>query len=222
MAEHATSTWKLTTSVGGQTVRGSADDGRTAETGYGGSAAGSEVVETDSAVVADPAGLSVRRRAAPKLLGTSFVVVVVVLLGGAAGWLGYRAHQAHQGQQRHELFLQVGRQAAVNLTTIDWEHADADVQRILDSATGPFHDDFASRAKPFVEVVAQAKSVSAGTVAEAGMESESADSAQVLVAVTVKTSNAGVAEQDPRNWRMRITVQKVGEDVKVSNVGFVP
>ena len=45
--------------------------------------------------------------------------------------------------------------------------------------------------------------------------------AQVLVAVTVKTSNAGAAEQEPRAWRMKITVQKVGDEAKVANVRFV-
>ena len=44
----------------------------------------------------------------------------------------------------------------------------------------------------------------------------------MLVAVTVNTSNAGAPEQQPRAWRMRITVQKVGDEAKVSNVEFVP
>jgi Mce-associated membrane protein len=96
------------------------------------------------------------------------------------------------------------------------------VQRILDSATGTFYDDFQKRAGPFVEVVKQAKSKSVGTVTEAGLESDTGTEAEVLVAVAVKTSNAGAAEQQPRLWRMRITVQKMGDDVKVSNVEFVP
>jgi Mce-associated membrane protein len=120
------------------------------------------------------------------------------------------------------LFLQVGRQGALNLTTIDWQHAEGDVQRILDSATGTFYDDFQKRSQPFVEVVKQAQSKSVGSIAEAGVESISGDSAQVLVAVTVKTSNAGAPDQAPRAWRMRISVQKVGDEAKVSNVEFVP
>jgi Mce-associated membrane protein len=54
------------------------------------------------------------------------------------------------------------------------------------------------------------------------VESESADEAQVLVAVSVKTSNSGAPEQEPRFWRMRITVHKTDDGVKVSNVAFVP
>jgi Mce-associated membrane protein len=149
-------------------------------------------------------------------------LVLVVALGGLTGWLGYRAYQSHQADEQRKLFLSVGRQGALNLTTIDWQQADADVQRILDSATGTFYDDFQKRAQPFVEVVKQAQSKSVGTIAEAGLESESNDGAQVLVAVTVKTSNAGAPDQRPRAWRMRIFVQKVGNEAKVSNVVFVP
>jgi Mce-associated membrane protein len=155
-------------------------------------------------------------------LATIAGLVLVVALGGLTGWLGFRAYKSHQAYEERNLFLQVGRQGALNLTTIDWQQADANVQRILDSATGTFYDDFQKRAGPFVEVVKQAQSKSVGTIAEAGLESESDNSAQVLVAVTVKTSNAGAPEQAPRAWRMRITVQKVGDDAKVSNVEFVP
>ncbi|GAS97955.1 conserved Mce associated membrane protein [Mycolicibacterium canariasense] len=149
-------------------------------------------------------------------------LVLVLALGGLTVWLGIRAYQSKQLDDQRKVFLQVGRQGAINLTTIDFEHADADVQRILDSATGTFYDDFQKRAGPFVEVVKQAKSKSVGAVTEAGLESDTDTGAQVLVAVTVQTSNAGAAEQQPRLWRMRITVQKMGDDVKVSNVEFVP
>jgi Mce-associated membrane protein len=155
-------------------------------------------------------------------LATIVGLALVVALAGLTGWLGFRAYESHKADAQHKLFLQVGRQGALNLTTIDWEHADADVQRILDSATGTFYDDFQKRSQPFVSVVKQAQSKSVGTIAEAGLESESGDGAQVLVAVTVKTSNAGAPEQAPRAWRMRISVQKVGDEAKVANVEFVP
>jgi Mce-associated membrane protein len=149
-------------------------------------------------------------------------LVLVLALGGLTGWLGYNAYNAYQAEKERQLFLQVGRQGALNLTTIDWEHAEADVQRVLDSATGTFYDDFQNRAAPFVEVVKQAQSKSVGTIAEAGLESASNDEAQVLVAVTVNTSNAGAPQQEPRAWRMRLTVTKAGDEAKVSNVEFVP
>ena len=149
-------------------------------------------------------------------------LVLVLALGGLSGWLGFRAYESHQADEQRNLFLQVGRQGALNLTSINFENAEGDVQRILDSATGTFYDDFQKRAQPFIDVVKQAQSKSVGTIAEAGLESTSENEADVLVAVTVKTSNAGAPEQEPRAWRMRISVQKVGDEAKVSNVEFVP
>ncbi|AKK26409.1 hypothetical protein [Mycobacterium sp. EPa45] len=149
--------------------------------------------------------------------------VVVVALAALAGWLGYRAYQSRQTAQLQDLLVGVGRQGALNLTTIDAAEADKDVQRILDSATDAFYDDFAKRSQPFIEVVKQAQSKSVGTVTEAGLESTSGNEGQVLVAVTVVTSNRGAPNQPPRAWRMRLTVKKTGDDeAKVSKVEFVP
>jgi Mce-associated membrane protein len=166
----------------------------------------------DSAV--DSPAPSVRRA---MLLGAAIVVSLSVLVG----WLGFRAYQTHQEQALQSQLLQAARQGALNLTTIDWQHAEGDMQRILDGATGQFRDEFASRSQPFIEVVKQSKSISVGTITEAGLESEEGGHARVLVAVAVKTSTAGAPEQDPRAWRMRITVQKDGDQAKVSNVEFV-
>jgi len=165
----------------------------------------------------------------PVRLALILGLVAVLALSGLVGWLGYRAHQAQAVKDQRGLFLQVGRQGAVNLTTIDFEHVDDDVKRILDSATGSFYDEFQQRAQPFAEVVKQVKSKSVGTVTEAGLEVTDAQQeskipaeAEVLVAVTVNTSVAGQPEQAPRAWRMRIRVEQVDDGAKVSNVEFVP
>src|SRR6516164_2496369 len=145
-----------------------------------------------------------RKPIAPSLRATLFGVAMVVVLAGLVGWLGFRAYQSQQAQAQRSQFLQVARQGALNLTTIDWQHAEADVRRILDGATGEFYDDFAKRSQPFIDVVKQAKATTVGTITEAGLESETADTAQALVAVSVQTSNAAETNQEPRAWRMRI------------------
>jgi Mce-associated membrane protein len=155
-------------------------------------------------------------------LATMVGLAVVLALAATVGWLGFRAYQSHQAQEQRQLFIQVGRQCALNLTTIDWQHADADVQRVLDSATGQFYDQFSKRKQPFIEVLKKAQSKSVGTITEAGLESDSGDKAQVLVAASIKTSNLGADDQPPREWRMRISVEKSGDEVKISNVAFVP
>jgi Mce-associated membrane protein len=161
------------------------------------------------------------RRTSPVRLATVAGLVVVVALAGLTGWLGFQAYHSHKAEQNRNLFLQVGRQSALNLTSIDWEHADADVQRVLDTATGAFYDEFQQRAQPYAEVVKQTQAKSVGTISEAGIESVSDNEAKVLVAVNVKASNAGAAEQEPRAFRMLLTVQKVEDEAKVAHVEFV-
>ncbi|MGY4711198.1 Mce protein [Mycolicibacterium sp. CBM1] len=176
-----------------------------------------DFTESDAEATTPKTGLSHVR------LALMVGLVVVVALGALTGWLGYRAWEVRKADQLDALFVGVGRQGAINLTTIDFEHADADVARILDSATDQFYDDFAKRSQPFIDVVKQAQSKSVGTVTEAGLESVTGDEGQVLVAVTVQTSNRGAQEQQPRSWRMRLTVKKTGdEEAKVSKVEFVP
>lgn len=152
------------------------------------------------------------------VVGTAFVFALAAL----CGWLGYQANEARQDGHVRVLLVQVAKQAAVNLTTIDYEHAENDVQRILDSATGSFREDFQNRSVPFIDVVKQAKSKSEGTVTEAGLEALTGQQGQVLVSVTVKSTTNGKPEEQPRYWRMRITVTQQDGGAKVSNVDFVP
>ncbi|MDT5085652.1 MAG: Mce-associated rane protein [Mycobacterium sp.] len=169
----------------------------------------------------DPAETRPPRRHSLRL-ALSAALLIVAALGALVGWLGFRAHESHQRAQQREVFLQAACQGALNLTTISYTEADADIKRILDSSTGGFYDDFQKRSQPFVDVVKQAQSKSQGTITAAGLESVQADSAQALVTVAVTTSNVGAPEQQPRVWRMRVSVQKIGDTAKVSNVEFVP
>jgi Mce-associated membrane protein len=167
-----------------------------------------------------------RQRVDPRRLsrvGSALVAggLIVATLAGLTGWLGYRAYQKHEAQAQRDLFVQTARLGAVDLTSINYTEVDADVQRIIELATGDFRDDFEHRSKPFIEVVKAAQSKSEGTVTDAGLESQRGDSAQVLVAVAVKSRTAG-GEEAPREWRMRIEVRAVGDDAKVSSVVFVP
>ena len=207
-----------------------ADDADAAGAQLGGSTALDESSSLDEANTAEAGGAQGDDESAPPAeprpqrlaLSLTAAVLIVAAVGIVAGCLGFRSLQSHQRAQQREVLLQAARQGALNLTTISYTEVDADIKRILDSATGTFYEDLQKRSQPFTEVVKQARSKSQGTVTQAGLESVQGDSAQALVAVAVTTSNAGAPDQQPRAWRMRISVQKVGDTAKVSNVEFVP
>lgn len=172
-------------------------------------------------VVAAPVKTTVRQMDPRDRVVLIIGAVAVVVLGALAGWIGNRAYHDHQSEPQRELFLEAGRQGAQSLTTIDYNQVDADVKRVLDSATGTFYDDFNRRAASFADVVKQLRSKSTGTITGAGVESASGDSAKVLVAVTVNTEVMDGTPQPVRAFRMRLTVQKVAGGAKVSSVEFV-
>lgn len=149
-------------------------------------------------------------------------VAIVVVLGALNGWLFYRWDQSRVEQHQRAAFLAAARQAALNLTTIDYLEVEADVARILGSSTGAFHNDFEGRSQAFIDVVKKVRSKSVGTITEAGVESVHDGQAQVLVAVSAKTTTPAAPDDPPRLWRMQIDVQQMGDVIKVANVVFVP
>jgi Mce-associated membrane protein len=154
------------------------------------------------------------------------IALVAGLIGAAVlaalvGWLGFRVYEASTIEAQRNLFVQAARQGAVSLSTVDYEHAGADAQRILDSATGKFYDSFSHRMQSYIDNATRTRSKLVGSVTEAGLESQTRQAGRVLVAVTVRSSDPRQAEQEPQFWRMRITVQKMGDVAKVSGVEFV-
>ncbi len=129
-----------------------------------------------------------------------------------------------QQRQRAAEFVAAARQGVVTLTSLDFNHAKQGVQRILENSTGSFKDDFLKMADDFTKVVEQSKVVSQGSVQAAAVELDSMtkDSAVVLVASTSEVTNAAGAKQDPRSYRLIVTVARDGGQLKISKVEFVP
>jgi Mce-associated membrane protein len=148
-------------------------------------------------------------------------VVVGAVLAGVVGWLSFRTYEAQNREAQRDLFVQTAQQVAVNLSTVDYQHAEADAQRILDSATGKFADSFSRRKQLYIDNAKRTKSKSLGAVSDAGLESQSGDQGRVLVVVTVRSADPVQAQQEPQFVRMRVTVQKTGDVAKVSDVAFV-
>lgn len=148
-------------------------------------------------------------------------LIAVLALGGLAGWQGDRANESNAVEQQREVFLRVGREFAVDLRTVDYERVDANVQRVLDSATGAFLDDYRRRAPELGNAVRAARSTSVGTVTASALDSVGPNDAEVLIALSVKTVILGQRDQAPRPMRMRILIREIDGGPKVSNVELV-
>ncbi|MGO9349962.1 MAG: hypothetical protein ACLP3C_03615 [Mycobacterium sp.] len=166
-----------------------------------------------------------RRRRLPSLslpaISKVAAVILICAFAAATGYMMWRDHDAAERAQRSANFVAGARQGIINMTSLDFNRAKDDVQRVIDSSTGQFRDDFQQRAKDFASVVEQSKVVTQGTVSSAALESMDEHSASVLILATSKITNAAGAKDEPRVFRLRVTVTQDGGQYKMSKVDFV-
>jgi Mce-associated membrane protein len=166
----------------------------------------------------------VRRRLRAPTLAVALTIAAVVAicaLLGVSGWMAWHHHSVVQERQRAAAYIATARQGVINLTSLDFNKAKEGVQRVLDSATGEFKDDFQRRAQDFESVVKDSKAVTEGSVAATAVESMNNDSAVVLVLANERVTNIAGAKDQPRTFRFRVSVVHDGDQLKLSKVEFV-
>lgn len=186
-----------------------------------------ELAEAEAeAAEAEAEAVAARSRArAPRRRQTAALVLAALLTGAGSAATGVMLWQhGKDTAQRAEdqRFVEIAREGVAALLSIDHTRAQADVQRVLDLTTGPFHDDFQRSADDFVKTSVDSKAVTIGKVNAAALESVEGDRGIVMVVATSEVSNANGAENDPRPFRMSVTVACEEETCKMSDVEFVP
>lgn len=204
----------------------------------GGSSAVAEVIKTsrdpetaasgnctsDEAVVPDTKGRWWRLRGLmrPRLAIVAATVVANCALLGTSGYVTWQHRAAVSERHRSAEFAAAARKSVLTLTSMDFKHAKQDVQRVLDNSTGKFKNDFQSQADDFTNAVEQSKMVTTGTVRATAVESMTQDSAVVLVTATSQVTDIEGATQQPRPWRVSVTVTRDAGQLKMSKVEFFP
>jgi len=185
----------------------------------------SEDVADDAA---EPADKPVRERRGGRLGRILKVLAAVLAVACTAALITLSVlmvishrQQAAEDQRRAE-FTAAGRQSVVTLMSLDFNKAKEDVQRIIDNSTGQFHDDFKNQAEDFIKVAQDSKVITEVTVNSTGVESMTDDSAVVLVSATSRVTNSAGAKQEPRSWRLSVNLERIGDQIKMSKVEFVP
>ncbi|KAA1249687.1 hypothetical protein F0Q45_13775 [Mycobacterium simiae] len=149
-------------------------------------------------------------------------VLIICGFAGLSGFIVWQHYQATERQQRATAFAAGARKGVISMISLDFSKAKEDVQRVIDSSTGEFKDEFQARAADFIKVVEQSKVVTEGTVNATAVESMDGRNALVLVSATSHVTNAGNGKDEPRVWRLRVTVTEEDGQYKMSKVEFVP
>jgi Mce-associated membrane protein len=209
---------------GHPTVGGSAPVAEVIDTDRGPETAASGNATSDDLVASDTKGRWWRLRGLlrPRLAIVAATVVVICALLGASGYVTWQHRIVVMERQRSAEFAAAARQSFLTLTSMDFNHAKQDVQRVLDNSTGKFKSDFQSQADDFTKTVEQSKVVTTGTVTAAAVESMTKDFAVVLVTATSQVTNIAGARQQPRPFRVSVTVTRDAGQIKMSKVEFFP
>jgi Mce-associated membrane protein len=167
-----------------------------------------------------------RRLRLPRPGWKPVVAAVAILctcaLVAASGYMIWQHRQAVREQQMSAEYAAAGRQSVVTLMSLDHTRAQEDVQRIIDNSVGQFKEDFQNQAEDFVKVAQESKVTTEVTVNATAVESMNPESAVVLVAASSKVTNSAGAKQEPRTWRLSVSLQRDGGQIKMSKVEFVP
>lgn len=159
----------------------------------------------DEAEAEPPAGRTWSRLAVRSAFLLCALSIAALVVGGIYGgkWL----NDAQRDNDRVAA-LAAARQVAVNMATINFATGRQDIQRILDSGTGDFANQFKANVDSYLDVVGQAQVVSTGSVVESGVSSLDGDNAKVTVALTSKVKNKDNPAGEDRWYRMSVELQR--------------
>ena len=179
-----------------------------------------DIVDTDP----EPARPARTARPVPwQAVGIGLAAAATAGLLTLSGFWLWQHQQASAERQRGAEFAAAARQGVINLMSIDFTSAKDSVQRVLDSSTGNFRDNFLETSDDFVKAVQAEKITTKATVNDAAVESMTGDTAVVLVSATSVREGAKAPkdQQQPRVWRVVVTMQLDNGQPKVSGVEFV-
>jgi Mce-associated membrane protein len=160
------------------------------------------------------------------LMSTAAVAVTTLVTAGLLAATGYMLWQHHKtAQQRHSAaeFVAAARQDVVNLMSMDYNKSQESVQRVLDGSTGKFRANFDETADEFAKALRDEKIITSASVNDAAIDSMTGNSAVVLVSATSRREGkqAPKEQQQPQVWRVVLTLEREGDQIKMSGVEFV-
>lgn len=197
-------------------------------------AAGSDAPEVDETIIDDelveatddePAEVPpAKKRRLPGRAALAAILVLVAVAGllGATGWMLWEHRKADAERHRSAEYAAAARQGVVNLMSMDYAHAQESVQRVIDDSMGRMKTNFEDTSKDLIKALQDSKMVTKVTVNDAAVESMDEETATVLIAATSHREgpNAPKEDQQPRVWRVVVTVQRDGGQIKMSDVEF--
>jgi Mce-associated membrane protein len=145
-----------------------------------------------------------RPRAVPVLV----VALVLALL--LAGWLALKVRHHDQLDSARRSAVATAQSYAVDLTTYDHAHLDADFNKVLSNSTGSFRAQYTEASQTLRDLIARFQATATGKVLETAVLSADTKHATLLLFVDQTVTNTN--SKDPRvdRSRMKMSLEKHG------------
>lgn len=180
-----------------------------------------EMAASDQLETADAFGATNIRPRRHTLAVASLLVLICAGLGASAYVVWYHRALAAEHHRADE-FAAVARQSAITFMAIDADKAREDVQRIIDRSTGPLKAKMLLTADDLVKAVERSKVSTKIDVKAVSVESMTPNSAVVLVAANADAVGPDTEKPAPRHWRIVMTLQRDGSQLKMADVEMLP
>jgi Mce-associated membrane protein len=134
-------------------------------------------------------------------------LVVIVALGALTAVAVHTTeHRSASSDGDRTTLLALGGQLAVDFTSFDYRHLNADFTATAKRATPAFAKTYLAQSKSVASVITKAKAVSTSQVVATGLKSSSATNAVVLVAIDDLTKNTASPKGTRQFFRMQINL----------------
>lgn len=157
-----------------------------------------------------------------RTVAASLVILLVAGLLGGTGFMLWEHKKASDERHRTAEYAAAARQGVVNLMSMDYNQAKESVQRLIDDSVGKFQNNFQETSEDLIKALQDSKMITKVTVNDAAVEQMDDQTAVVLVAATSHREgpNAPKEDQQPRVWRVVVSLQRDGGQIKMSDVEF--
>jgi len=166
------------------------------------------------------------REARAHLLST-IVVGLLVLVAAGSIWTWTWAVGEREAQQREEkadrAAVEAGREVALDWTRVDFRDAQGYVDLVASHATGSFLEEFTDSGDALIELMKANKSVQTASIPPDGIAliERDGDAAEVAVALDAEVTNVSTPTPEPRQYRLKITLELVDGEWLTSGLEFV-
>jgi Mce-associated membrane protein len=161
------------------------------------------------------------RRPTRTTVGVGTAIVLICASLAASGYIVWQHRTLVQRRQHAEEFAAAAREEVATLMSIDPAHAVENLQHTIDDTTGALKSQLEATSSYMAKNAQDAQVTTKATVQDVAVESMTDNSAVVLVVAKSDTINPDKSVRPPVFWRLSVNIDRDGDRLKMSKLGFV-